>query len=420
MTHITLDERKSIKNGLDIGASIRQIANQTGRPVSTISREIKRNSITDDSFPSMRVKNRCIHRTHCSKACVCQTDCHRKCSICARCNAHCPDYCEEHCPKLDSSPFVCNGCAMRSKCVLVKRLYLVPEANQRYRSRLVESRSGFNMTEQQLMAVDALLSPLIRKGHSLYHIALTHPNELPYSKRTLYRLVHSGSLTARNIDMPRVCRLKLRSGSPKTMKIDKQCRIGRTIQDYRTYCAEHSDEAVVQVDSVVGTIGGKVLLTLHLTVCDFMIAFLRDANTAASVISCFDLLRQRLESRFSSIFSILLTDNGTEFSNPAAIEHDDVHIFYCDPYTPTQKPQVERNHEFIRKILPSGTSFDHLTQEDINLMMSHINSYGRKKLGGKSPAELLSSLYGEEVLHLLWHEQIPADSIVLKPSLLKR
>lgn len=309
---------------------------------------------------------------------------------------------------------------MRSKCVLVKQFYLAPEANQCYRSRLVESRSGFNMTEQQLMSIDALISPLIRKGQSIYHIAETHPNELTHSKRTLYRLVHSGTLTARNIDMPRVCRLKPRAAPSKTMKIDKQCRINRGIHDYRTYCAEHPDEAVVQIDSVIGRIGGKALLTLHLTSCDFMIAFLRDANTAASVISCFDMLRQRLESRFSDMFSILLADNGTEFSNPAAIEHDDIHLFYCDPYTPTQKPHVERNHEFIRKILPPGTSFDHLTQEDINLMMSHINSYGRKKLGGKSPAELLSSLYGEEVLHLLWHEQIPADSILLKPSLLKR
>lgn len=418
--HLTHDERMSIKHGLDTNVSIRQIAKQIGRPLSTVSREIKRNSISDNSVPSVRIKNRCIHRSHCIKTHVCQTDCSRRCSICARCNASCPDFCDEHCKKLESAPFVCNGCSMRSKCVLAKRLYRVPEADQSYRKRLVESRSGFNMTERQLLAVDTLVSPLIQNGQSVYHIAATHPNELTHSKRTLYRLVHSGALTARNIDMPRVCRLKPRSGSSKTMKIDKQCRIGRTIQDYRTYRAEHPDEAVVQVDSVIGTIGGKVLLTLHLTVCDFMIAFLRDANTAASVISCFDILRQRLESRFSSIFSILLTDNGTEFSNPSAIEHNDVHIFYCDPYTPTQKPQIERNHEFIRKFLPSGTSFDHLSQQDINLMMSHINSYGRKKFGGKSPAELLSSLYGEEVLHLLWHEQIPADNIVLKPSLLKR
>lgn len=418
--HLTHDERKSIKHGLDTNVSLRQIAKQIGRPLSTVSREIKRNSIIDNSVPAVRIKNRCIHRSHCIKTHVCQTDCSRRCSVCARCNASCPDFCEEHCKKLDSSPFVCNGCSMRSKCVLVKRLYRVPEADQSYRKRLVESRSGFNMTEQQLLAVDALVSPLIQNGQSVYHIAATHPNELTHSKRTLYRLVHSGALTARNIDMPRTCRLKPRSGAAKAMKIDKQCRLNRSIQDYKDYCAEHPDEAVVQIDSVIGSVGGKVLLTLHLTVCDFMIAFLRDANTAASVIACFDTLRQRLDSRFPSMFSILLTDNGSEFSNPTAIERDDVHVFYCDPYTPTQKPNVERNHELIRRILPSGTSFDHLTQQDINLMMSHINSYGRKKLGGKSPAELLSSLYGEEVLHLLWHEQIPADSIVLKPSLLKR
>lgn len=299
-------------------------------------------------------------------------------------------------------------------------MYRVPEADQSYRKRLVESRSGFNMTEQQLLTIDTMVSPLIRNGQSIYHIVATHPNELTHSERTIYRLVHSGALTARNIDMPRTCRLKPRSGAVKTMKIDKQCRLNRTIQDYHAYCAEHPDEPVVQIDSVIGSVGGKVLLTIHLTVCDFMIAFLRDANTAASVISCFDLLRQRLGSRFSSMFSIILTDNGSEFSNPTAIERDDIHVFYCDPYTPTQKPNVERNHEFVRRVLPAGTSFDDLTQEDINLMMSHVNSYGRNKFGGKSPAEILSSLYGEEVLRLLWHEQIPPENIVLNPSLLNR
>ena len=267
---------------------------------------------------------------------------------------------------------------------------------------------------------DKLCSPLLLHGQSVYHIAATHPNELICSERTLYRLVHACALQARSIDMPRSCRMKPRSGKKRSMKIDKRCRDGRTLQDFQRFCAQHPEDAVVQIDSVIGSVGGKVLLTIHLTVCDFMIAFLRDANTAASVISCFDLLRQRLGSRFSSMFSIILTDNGSEFSNPTAIERDDIHVFYCDPYTPTQKPNVERNHEFVRRVLPAGTSFDDLTQEDINLMMSHVNSYGRNKFGGKSPAEILSSLYGEEVLRLLWHEQIAPENIVLNPSLLNR
>ncbi|OON84821.1 hypothetical protein B0D78_12420, partial [Pyramidobacter sp. C12-8] len=70
-------------------------------------------------------------------------------------------------------------------------------------------------------------------------------------------------------------------------------------------------------------------------------------------------------------------------------------MFYCNPQAPQEKPKVENNHTLIRRILPKGTTFDNLSQTDINLMMSHINSYGRKKFNGKSPAEIFINLYGE-------------------------
>jgi IS30 family transposase len=87
---------------------------------------------------------------------------------------------------------------------------------------------------------------------------------------------------------------------------------------------------------------------------------------------------------FKKLFPVLLGDNGSEFSNPKALEFDEqgnrrTRVFYCDPYSSFQKPNVELNHEFLRRILPKGSSFDHLAQEDIDLMMSHINSYSREK-----------------------------------------
>lgn len=59
--------------------------------------------------------------------------------------------------------------------------------------------------------------------------------------------------------------------------------------------------------------------------------------------------------------------------------------YYCDPYSSYQKPNVELNHEFIRKILPKRKSFDELEQSDISLMMSHINSYSREKQDTSKP-----------------------------------
>ena len=128
---------------------------------------------------------------------------------------------------------------------------------------------------------------------------------------------------------------------------------------------------------------------------------------------------------FIELFPVILTDNGSEFTNPAAIEFDEennrrTHLFYCHPSSPFEKGAIENNHEFIRRVLPKGSSFDNLEQKDIQLMLNHINSYGRKKLNNKSPYEALAFLHGEEVLRRFEAELIPPQAIILKPELLQK
>ena len=117
---------------------------------------------------------------------------------------------------------------------------------------------------------------------------------------------------------------------------------------------------------------------------------------------------------FNKLFPVILTDNGSEFSNPKEIEYRDAvpslrtKVFYCDPSSPYQKGACEVNHELIRRILPKGSSFDDLTQEDIFLMMNHINSYA------------FSFYYGEDLLKKLGCSPVAAENIILKPKLLKK
>jgi IS30 family transposase len=158
-----------------------------------------------------------------------------------------------------------------------------------------------------------------------------------------------------------------------------------------------------------------------------MLAFIRDANTSKSVIDIINNLDAILgNDQFRNLFQIILTDNGSEFSNPKAIEHRDVFpllrtkVYYCDAGSPYQKGACEVNHELIRRVLPKGTSFDQLTQEDINLMMDHINSYKRKKLNNRSPYETFSFYHGEDVLKKLRCSPVAAGDIMLKPALLKK
>ncbi len=94
-------------------------------------------------------------------------------------------------------------------------------------------------------------------------------------------------------------------------------------------------------------------------------------------------------------------------------------MFYCDANAPYQKGSCENNHELIRRIIPKGTDIGRYTQEQINLMMSHINSYSRKKLGNKSPYEVFEFQYGKKILDAFHLQKIPADEIVLSPELLK-
>jgi IS30 family transposase len=306
-----------------------------------------------------------------------------------------------------------------------KKYYLHRKAHEAYREMLVESRVGANITEDELLYLDEFISPLIMRGQSVHHISVHNSDKLTVSEKSIYRYVDGGLLKAKNLDMPRVCRLKPRKTKSACHKVDSGCRIGRAFAEYTEFIGQ-SGILAVEMDSVIGRIGGKVLLTLMFKSCDFMLAFLRERNTSQSVIDTFNDLYERLGADcFKSLFPVLLGDNGSEFSNPKAIEYDAdglrrTRVFYCDPYASFQKPNVELNHEFIRKILPKGKSFDELTQESVNLMMSHINSYSREKLNDKSPFEMFNFLYGQEVPEKLGLFMVSPNDILLKPSLLTK
>jgi len=264
------------------------------------------------------------------------------------------------------------------------------------------------------------------KGQSLHHICVNHADEIMLDERSLYNYVDSGIFTAKNLDMPRVVRMGRRKKKRNRFKVDKKCRIGRSYQDFLQFLAEHPGLPIVEMDSLEGRKGDKVLLTLHFTIPQFMLAFIRDANTSRSVIDIFNRLYLELgPDGFCGLFQVLLGDNGSEFSNPSAIETDlqgnrRTRVFYCDPQAPHQKGAAENNHALIRRIIPKGTSLDPFTQEDITLVMNHINSYGRPNLGNKTPYEVFASLYGEDFLRRMGAELIPPDKVTLRPSLLKK
>lgn len=425
--HLTDAERLQIEQWLRERMSIKQIALKISKSTSTVSREIRSRSIVSDKYAPYRVHNRCMNRNDCKKHYLCsdKPNCTKLCSACNLCNEVCEDYQEQFCYKLYEPPYVCNGCVEEHQCVLKKKYYLHRKAHEAYREMLVESRAGANITEVELLALDEIVSPLVMRGQSLHHIVTNNSDQFEVSEKSIYRYVAGGLLKARNIDMPRICRTKPRKSKPVEHKVDKTCRIGRTYAEFRSF-TETLNVPFIEMDSVIGRIGGKTLLTMMFKSCDLMLAFIRERNTSQSVINVFNSLYESLGTdRFKTLFPVILTDNGSEFSNPKALEYDEegnyrTRLYYCDPCASFQKPNVELNHEFIRKILPKGSSFDNLTQSDVSLMMSHINSYSREKLNDKSPFEMFSFIYGYDVLEKLGINRVPANEILLKPSLLKK
>ena len=428
--HMDLSDRQIISTGLKLSDSLGTIAKRIGKCETTVSREIRTHRIVWNKKNYGRSANRCINRTSCARTGVCNDDCHHKCSMCGQCTRFCPNYIEEHCEKLNHPPYVCDGCDLINRCPLEKFRYDPFYAQNEYAATLREAREGFNLTRSELAEIDAQVTPLICQGQSINHIAVVLNSSLTVSRRTVYRLVDKCALKARNIDLPRKCKLKPRKGVKPQRKIDRKCRIGRTMKDYEAYMQQHPDVIPAQMDSVVGGEGSsKVLLTFRLQ-GDYMPVFLRNGNTALSVREWFDFLYDGLgHEDFRTFFPVILTDNGPEFSDPLALEtapdgRQRTRIFYCDPMASWQKPNVERCHEMYRKILPSGSSFDEYTQEDMNLVASHVNSYARPSLGNKTPSDMLAVYYGEEraqkLLRLLGHARIQPDKIILNPSLLKR
>lgn len=425
--HLSLDERIRIQQMLGQAESFKAIARTLDRNCSTISKEVRSHLVFQKKGCMGHAFNDCANRFDCPNTHLCsKPGCTRKyCRFCSRCHLFCKDYFKLECRRLFQPPYVCNGCTDRNKCTLEKRVYSAAAAHSEYLSVRSESRSGLCLSESEACALDDFFSPLLLKGQSIHHICATHPGEVMYSERSIYNYTDAGIFRAKNIDLPRKVRYRPRKSRHDSFKVDKSCRAGRTYDDFKAFLEGRPDCPVVELDSVEGTRGGRVLLTIHFVNCGFMLAFLRDRNTAASVFDVIERLYWELRPDvFMELFPVMLADNGSEFSDPASLEMDfqnnlRTRVFYCDPSAPYQKGAAENNHEFIRRILPKGTSFDSLTQEQVCLMMNHINSYARQNLGNRSPYEIFRYFHGQNILNTLGAELIPPDEIILRPELLK-
>ena len=380
--HLTLSDRNDIQLGLERGETFKAIGRLILKDPTTVSKEVKR--------------NRQVRESTCDKL---------------------------PCPLLNKATFVCNGCPKRRQnCGYKKIFYLAKQAQKQYEQTLVEAREGTPLNSKTFWDMDKVISDGVKKGQHIYHILKTH--NLDVSSSTVYRHIRKGYLSIAPIDLARAVKFKERRKS-KLPSIPKEAKKGRSYEDFQNYLALNQLDYWLEMDTVLGRMGGKVLLTFNLSFCNFIFARLLDNKTALEVTKHLYDIKNTLhqaDKDFFQLFPVILTDNGGEFARVDDIEMDvrgESKLFFCDPNRSDQKGRIEKNHTLIRDILPKGTSFDNLTQEDINLVCSHVNSVKRAALNGKSAYELFAFTYGEEIPKLLGISKIPAEDVCQSSKLLQ-
>lgn len=409
--HLTLDDRKAIQDGIEKRLSKTAIARSISKDPTTISKEIKKHR-------TLKPRNRfnsaviCSNVKHCSKP-------RRYCS------EACPSYVEQNCLLRDRSIGACNHCDKISHCRLDHYFYNAVKAHEAYLFHLSDSRQGVNLSESERILIAQTIAPLLRKGQSLYQILASHP-ELDVSVKSLYTYIEGGVFKDFDIDNFSLRRqVSMRERKKLKKRKEPVNYDGHKFSDYLEFIAANPSVPTTEMDTVYNQQKGPYIQTFFFQNTGLMIGLLHQEKTSESMASSLDFFQELLGTDYFKLFSLILTDRGTEFEKVSLFETNPetgqirTNIFYCDPQTPSQKPHVENNHNYVRDIIPNGRKLDRLTQQDLNLMFSHINSVPRKILGGRTPYDVFSFFYGEELLHKMGIERIMPDAVTLQPYLLK-
>ncbi len=419
ITHLSSEERRIIETGIRHGSTKTAIARTIGKDNSTIGKEIKLHR---------KLKYKCLLPRECAN--------YKHCKYGRECFPECEDFDQFTCKRRDRSPGACNGCSNYSRCRFDKYIYDPADAHHEYRTTLVDSRSGYNLTTMEAKALGEKIQPLLKQGLSPYSILQAHP-EIRLSEKTLYTYIENkvfeGLVDIGPMDLRRQVNRKMSKKKANCYKKreDHRYLMGRTYKDYQAYIAEHPDVSVTQMDTVYndGT-NGPYIQTYKFVDVGFLFGLLHDEKTAQEMKNGVDQLEMILGScAFRKYSHVLLTDRGSEFTAADGMETSAdgirrTRVFYCDPMQSGQKGTLENNHIELRYVLPKEHDLKLLglvDQDALNTVLSHVNSFPIEKFGGKSPFDVVEFMYPDlyEKLVAFGLRKIPVDKINLTPSLLK-
>ena len=385
---LTIEDRILIEQLLKLNYKLKDIANAIDSYSSTISREIKNRRVSNNSL-----------------------------IICNKTNKY---------------PFICYNCPKKVSCKMKKYFYNYKEAQKNYDNKLKYSRIGIDMSIDEVEYWnDYFKDKLKDKNQPILHIFKNIENEFPKSIQSFYKYVHKGYFPSINDEMlARSFSYKPRNKKEqiKTISKDNIIKKGRKLTDFDEYIKNNPDANIVEMDTVIGKFEDKkCIITLYFRKSKLMLMFIIKKYKPSEVSKVFETLRNKLgNDLYKKMFEVILTDNGWEFSKPEDIEFNPntgeklINVFYTESYSAWQKGGIERNHEFIRYIIPKGITFDNLTKKNIIDMMNNINNVQRKSLNYQTPYLNFQKEYGEDIVKLFHLIPIQNDEINLSYKLLNK
>jgi len=412
--HLTLEERKVIERGIENNSTKTAIAITLGKDNSTIGKEISQHRV---------ITFQCALPLECAN--------YKKCKYNRNCKQTCPDYKKYKCKRRDRSPGACNGCSNFSHCRFTKYKYQAITADYEYKEKLVSSRVGFDLNENDIDMLSSIVVPLINQGLSPYSIVQAHP-ELNICEKTLYTYIDGGVFKdVKNIDLRRKVSMKVKKQYTTKKREDRKYLEGRKYADYLEYVDINEISDIVEMDTVYNCQSGPYIQTFKFVKYSFLFAIYHTEKTTEAMNYGVEVLYDILgDTLFKKYVKVILTDRGGEFIRPNEIEKapDDsvrTRVFYCDPMCSNQKGSIENNHKELRYICPKECDLYQLgltSQKALNTVLSNINSFKKENINGKTPFEYLQFLAPELSARFISFgiKNIEnQDNVILKSYLLK-
>lgn len=336
------------------------------------------------------------------------------------------------CEKTNKYPFICYNCPKKVHCNKNKYYYNYKHAQKDYEDKLKYSRIGIDMSIDEVEYWNEYFKDKIKnKNQPILHIFKNIENEFPKSIQSFYKYVHNGYFSSINDEMlARSFSYKPRNKTEKikTIAKDNIIKKGRKMTDFEDYIKNNPNCNIVEMDTVIGKFEDKkCIMTLYFRKSKLMLMFLIKKYKPSEVTKIFENIRKDIgDDLYKSLFEVILTDNGWEFSKPENIEFNMetgeklINVFYTEPYSSWQKGGIERNHEFIRYIIPKGITFDNLNKKNIIDMTNNINNVQRQSLDYQTPYSIFLQQFGEDISKKFHLTLINKDEINLSYKLLNK